>query len=98
MFALNLEAGRFITVEFIKADGSIRKINGRTGVSKYLQQSGIVHSQANQKEYILLYTRNGSIRFDAPRHVARTRILSVRADGVEVYRNNQSAYAALIVA
>lgn len=98
MFSLNLEAGRFVTVEFIKADGSIRKINGRTGVSKYSNQSGIVQSAASQKDYILLYTRSGSIRFDTPRHVARNRILSVRADGVEVYRNDKSAYAALIVA
>ena len=32
--------GQFFTVEFIKKDGSIRKMNCRTGVKKHLSNNG----------------------------------------------------------
>jgi len=32
--------GRFFTVEFIKKDNTIRKMNCRTGVKKYLSSNG----------------------------------------------------------
>jgi hypothetical protein len=37
---INLLSGRFFTVEFIKKDGTIRKMNCRTGVKKYLSNNG----------------------------------------------------------
>lgn len=30
-------AGKFVTVTFVRKDGTIRKLNGRTGVTKYLK-------------------------------------------------------------
>lgn len=32
--------GQFFTVEFIKKDGTLRKMNCRTGVKKYLSNNG----------------------------------------------------------
>jgi hypothetical protein len=32
--------GQFFTVEFIKKDGTLRKMNCRTGVKKYLSKNG----------------------------------------------------------
>lgn len=37
---INLLNGLFFTVEFIKKDGTIRKMNCRTGVKKYLSNNG----------------------------------------------------------
>ena len=44
--------GRIFTVSFIKKDGSIRVLNGRLGVKKYLKNGD---STLNPNEYITIY-------------------------------------------
>lgn len=34
------QKGKFFTVEFIKKDGTLRRMNCRTGVKKYLKNNG----------------------------------------------------------
>lgn len=92
-----IERGTWVTVEFLKADGSTRKINGRTNVTKYLK-NGPPRSEQSKKDYFLVWTRNGSNKFDAPRHVARDRILSIKAEGYSVETSKSSAYARIIKA
>ena len=44
--------GRFLTIEFLKKDGSLRKINGRLGVKKYLAGGS---STLDQSKFIIIY-------------------------------------------
>lgn len=37
---IDLHKGQFFTVEFIKKDGTLRRMNCRTGVTKYLVKNG----------------------------------------------------------
>lgn len=92
-----IERGCWVTIEFLKQDGTIRKLNGRTGVVKYLK-NGPPRSEQSKKDYFLVWTRDGSPRFDAPRHVARDRILSIKAEGYSVETSKSSAYARIIKA
>ena len=92
-----VERGCWVTIEFLKADGSTRKLNGRTGVLKYLK-NGPARSEQSKKDYFLIWTRSGSAKFDAPRHVARDRILSIKAEGYSVETSRTSAYARIIKA
>jgi hypothetical protein len=92
-----VERGCWVTIEFLKADGSTRKLNGRTGVTKYLK-GGAPRSEQRKKDYFLVWTRNGSNKFDAPRHVARDRIISIKAEGYSVETSRTSAYARIIKA
>lgn len=85
-------SGKFVTVTFVKNDGTIRKINGRVGVKKYLR-GGNDRSTATKEKYLLLWTRNGSPKFDAARNIARDRIISIRANGVELKRNDESDFS-----
>ena len=50
-FVLNSE-GRFVTVEFIKKDGTLRKLTGRLGVKKHLKGG---KSTLNPEQYITIY-------------------------------------------
>lgn len=83
--------GQFCTVTFVKENGEIRTINGRTGVKKYLK--GGHRSAKAEALYLLIWTRNGSSKFDAPRNIARDRIVSIKAHGVLAKKNNFSEYA-----
>lgn len=87
-----VSTGNFCTVTFITVSGEIRTINGRTGVKKYLKGTGKRTAQTNDK-YLLLYTRNGSPKFDAPENISRVNIISIKAHGIKADKNNNSAYA-----
>lgn len=50
-FILNSE-GRFVSVEFIKKDGSLRKLTGRLGVTKHLK-GGV--STLDKDKFITIY-------------------------------------------
>lgn len=84
--------GQFCTVTFVTSKGETRTINGRTGVRKYIKGTGN-RSQATDNKYMLLWTRNGSTRFDAPRNVNRSSIVSVKAHGIKCEKNNNSVYS-----
>lgn len=49
---LSKSNGKFVTLTFIKEDGSIRKINCRTGVTKYLKGGACT---VNLDKYLIVY-------------------------------------------
>ena len=83
--------GQFCTVEFITKSGETRRLNGRANVRKYIKGTG-KRSDATAEKYLLIWTRKGSRKFDAARNVDKSRIVSIRAHGVEMQTNNDSAY------
>ena len=83
--------GQFCTVEFITKAGEIRKINGRANVGKYIKGTG-KRSDATAEKYLLIWTRKGSRKFDAARNVNKSSIISIKAHGVTMEMNNDSAY------
>lgn len=86
-----IETGKFCTVKFIKLDGTIRTINGRTGVTKYMK-GGFERSEKSKKEYFLISTRAGSPKFDAYRHIRKDTILEIKTGGIVIYSNPASEY------
>ena len=52
---IELNQGKFFTVEFIKKDGTLRRMNCRTGVKKYLSKNG-------RKIQTIPPTENGILR------------------------------------
>ena len=88
-------SGKFVTVTFIKNDGTIRTLNGRVNVTKYLK-GGAERSTDTKNKYLLLWTRNGSRKFDAARNIARDRIVSIRANGIELKRNDDSDFSSFV--
>ena len=87
-----VSTGQFCTVTFLTVSGEIHTVNGRTGVKKYLTGVG-KRSEATSKKYLLLYTRNGSRSFNAPRNISRVNIVSIKAHGIKADKNDNSAYA-----
>lgn len=71
---LNSE-GRFITVEFIKKDGSLRKLTGRLGVKKHLK-GGVSTLDANK--FITIY----DVQAEGYRAINRDTIKSLTIDGI----------------
>lgn len=68
--------GKFVSVTFIKKDGSTRVLVGRLGVKKYLKGG---ESTLDADKYITIFdTQNGGYRA-----INRDTIQSVRIDGVE---------------
>ena len=68
--------GRFVTVEFVKKDGTVRTLTGRMGVKKYLK-GGVSTLDPNQ--YITIF----DVRKMAYRAVNRCTIVRVVCNGVE---------------
>lgn len=68
--------GRFVTVDFIKKDGTQRTLTGKLGVKKYLK-GGVSTLDPNQ--YITIF----DVRKMAYRAVNRGTIMRVVRDGVE---------------
>lgn len=85
-------SGQFCTVTFVTKSGETRTINGRTGVKKYLK-GGTPRTEQTEKEYLLIWARNGSMKFDAPRNVRRDKIISIKAHGIKGVRNDASDYS-----
>lgn len=67
--------GKFVTVDFIKKDGSLRTLTGRLGVTKHLR-GGV--STLNPEQYITIYDTQKA----AYRSINRDTIKSIRASGV----------------
>ena len=68
--------GRFLTVEFIKKDGSLRKINGRLGVKKYLVGG---NSTLDNSKFIIIY----DLKSKGYRAINKNSILSVFTTGLK---------------
>lgn len=84
--------GQFCTVTFVTKDGTEKTINGRTGVKKYLK-GGSPRTEQTEKDYILIWTRKDSRKFDAPRNVRRDKIVSIKAHGIKGVKNEASDYS-----
>ena len=84
--------GNFCTVTFVTSKGDIRTINGRTGVKKYVKGTG-KRTAATDNKYLLIWTRDGSPAFNAPKNVARDRIVSIKAHGIKCEKNSHSSYS-----
>lgn len=69
--------GRFLTVEFIKKDGSKRKINGRLGVTKYLAGGAC---NLDLRKYIVIY----DLKAKGYRAINKASILSVNTTGLKI--------------
>lgn len=94
-----INSGRFVTVQWIKNDGTVRTVSARAGVKKYLKCTGKPASDKVKDEYILLWTREkGGLRFNQPRLIRRDSILAIRAEGFKVESNLRSEYAKMIKA
>ena len=68
--------GKMVTVSFIKKDGSLRVLNGRIGVHKYVKGSS--NSKENE-QYITLY----DVKNKGYRSVNRDTITGIRCEGIE---------------
>ena len=89
---LLVTTGMFCTVTFVTKSGEIRTLNGRTGVHKYTTGKG-KRSALTAQKYILLYTRNGTPKFDDPKNIARDKIIGFKAHGINAGKNINSTYA-----
>ena len=71
--------GRFFSVTFVKKDGSIRQMNARTGVTKYLKGGTC---NVDQDKFFTVY----DMQAKGYRSINKESILEVRAAGVESFR------------
>lgn len=74
-FVLLASDGKFVTVTFIKKDGTERVLNGRLGVKKHLK-GGV--STLDPAKFVTIY----DIQNKGYRAVNRETITSVKIDGV----------------
>ena len=68
--------GRFFSVQFVKKDGSIRQLIGRTEVKKYLKGG---KKTTDDSKFVTVY----DVQNHGYRCIDRNSILAVRFDGVE---------------
>lgn len=74
--------GQFFTVEFVKKDGTLRKMNCRTGVKKYLSNNGKTIKITHPID-------NGILRvFDVKKDAYR----SINLDTVKKINLNKASY------
>lgn len=73
--------GRFLTVTFLKDDGSVRTLNGRVGVRYRGQPTDYRSDSTNRKFYLLYVPGKGYRRINAEA------VLEVSLDGVTVTNN-----------
>jgi hypothetical protein len=72
--------GKFITINFIKKDGTVRKLNGRIGVTKYLKNGT---ATVDLDKYLIVYdTLNAGYR-----SVNKDTIVSVTIEGLTIHNN-----------
>lgn len=77
--------GKFVSVTFIKKDGTARVLNGRTGVTKYIKNGT---TTVNLDKYVIVYdTINAGYR-----SVNKDTIVSVTCEGLTI--NNNAMVAA----
>jgi hypothetical protein len=72
--------GKFMTVTFVKKDGTIRVLNGRLGVTKYLKGG---KSTLDPNKYVTLY----DVQSKDYRAVNRDTIISVSSGGLLSFSN-----------
>lgn len=70
--------GRIFTCEFIKKDGSLRKLNGRTGVRKELAGTGLAFSPQSRGMEVVY-----DLRAQGYRMVAIDKMVSFKCGGLQ---------------
>lgn len=85
-----IPTGQFCTIEYITT-GGIHKINGRTGVSKYRNNS--VESPSVSKKYFTVYVRDGSPKFNKAIKINKKLIVDIKAQGMHVGKNPLSKFS-----
>ena len=70
--------GKFFTVEFLKKDGSIRKMNARTGVTKHLKGGDCT---LDRSKFLIVF----DVQAKDYRAINRESILSVTCEGVVMF-------------
>lgn len=80
--------GRFMTIEFIKANGEVRTINGRIGVHWHGIPAVARHSMGG-KQYLLVW----EVRTRSYRNIALDRVRSIRTQGLKVATQAQQIAA-----
>ena len=76
-FIILNSAGRFVSVEFIKKDGTLRKLTGRLGVTKHLK-GGV--STLDPSQYITIF----DVEKKGYRAINRDTIKAVTIDGIHM--------------
>lgn len=71
-----IEDGKFCSVQFIKKDGSLGYVHGRTGVKKHTHGGARVSSPS---EYIMFWDKVKGYR-----NIARNRIVSVNGHHLKI--------------
>lgn len=77
--AIKESNGKFLTVEFIKKDNTVRTINGRLGVKKYLAGG---QCKLDQNKFIVIY----DLVKKGYRAINKNTILSVRTEGLKIVK------------
>ena len=72
---------KFFTVTFIKKDKTIRTINGRLGVKKYLKGG---ECKLNQDKFLIVY----SVQDAGYRAINKSNILSIKAKNLSIYNRD----------
>jgi len=75
---IDLNSNKFMTITFLKNDGSLRVINGRLGVTKYL----VGGKKTTGDNYITIY----SLADKGYRNINKANILSVKTAGVTIIK------------
>lgn len=78
---IETSSGRFLTVTFIKDDGTTRTLNGRVGVRYRGRRADYRSDSTNRKFYLLFVPGKGYRRINADA------VLAVTLDGVTVSKN-----------
>jgi DNA-binding beta-propeller fold protein YncE len=80
-----ISTGSFVTVTFTKRDGTVRVLNGRTGVVKGVKGVGMNYDPA-KKDIVILYEANNEA--DEPSEKYR----AVRLESIITFRANGKTY------
>ena len=72
------DSGRFFSVLFIKADGSLRSMNCRGGVRKFLKNADAAPRTTPEGVFVVF-----DVKAMAYRSIPLDRILTIRANGAE---------------
>lgn len=70
--------GRFFSITFVKRDNTIRKLNGRTSVKKYVTGEGLKFDPATRNLLGVFDVQIGEYRF-----VNANTVISIKANGRE---------------
>jgi hypothetical protein len=79
---INEDSNRFMTVTFVKKDLSVRTINGRLNVAKYLKGG---KATVDTNKFLIMY----SVTDKGYRAIDKDSILSIATDGVIIQARSE---------